>query len=394
VAGEKDAGCAPDLGPAYTLTTLATFCAEVSAGEQHLNHDKAASTAFLCGEALTDDDLPHLPATIGNFGPPESCTHGDLAAHLHAFETSIALGRIAFDPSAAEACRADGQRSDGGSPIASSTMLIPDCAHAIVGLVPIGGACSAHEECADGYCKPGGIDTCDGLCVAPLSPGDLCEPRRDICRALSDCKQASDGRWRCVARAERGEVCGGVVTCDNGLACVNGRCGDPRPAPRAGEPCLASNPPCENRCLACGSGGLCTPRGNSGAACATDEDCLDALYCTKDRTCAMRPRRGEPCVLRGTEEGNCLYADDLCRDGTCQEAPAICTPASPTGPIATKGAGEACTSDMECTTGLCTENDRICATPCANGCIGNFLSYYAYLLFFAIVFRAKQKRSC
>jgi hypothetical protein len=30
--------------------------------------------------------------------------------------------------------------------------------------------------------------------------------------------------------------------------------------------------------------------------------------------------------------------------------------------------------------------------PCADGCVGNFLSYYGYVLFFGLVVRAKERR--
>jgi hypothetical protein len=426
------AGCTlPDAGPEFQLTTLAMLCEEVSAGDHRLARDQAVDRALRCGEPFTELDLPHLPETIGPLPSPPSCARGELAANMHLYEGSIALGRIAYDESAAAACRAAGRASDGGTPIQGDSLSDP-CARAIRGLVPIGGACGFHEECADGFCKPGALDSCGGSCAEPLGERALCEPRRDVCAVESDCRRMADDRWRCLARRERGESCIDGASCKGDLVCIAGRCGDKlglnevcfdggscrddlvcvknggdtglcaRRA-SAGARCGDENdgfPRCESRCLVCAADGRCAARRGEGEACAADGDCLDAFYCTSDHACATRPRRGEACELAsGHLGGNCLYRDDFCHrisptEGFCEERAPQCLadePAVGSGEPK-KLSGEPCTDDEQCATGLCTANGRVCAVPCANGCIGNFLQYYGYLLFFSIVLRAKGRR--
>jgi hypothetical protein len=348
-------------GPSVTLSVLADLCAEVSAGQHHLDRAKSLEETQ-CGVALSADDLPHLASSP--LLPAPSCATGALAMNMHRFEGSIAKGRMAYDPAMAAQCRTIGEASDGGSPIYPDGGYVEACAQALTGLVALGGACDYHEECASGYCAPGSVATCSGACAPPLAIGVLCEPRRDICGSSASCGSDGNGAYRCEPKSPSSEAKG-----------LGEACGD--------------HEPCAGPCLKCDlAQGFCVALGHDGDPCGSDGDCLNALFCSAD-TCRMRPRTGEACVAGGVH-GNCLYGDDACDNGTCIRLAPICAPPpeSSSGP---KQPGDACGSDSECQSGLCDHNARVCKVPCGDGCIGNFLSYYGYLLFFGLVMKSRGR---
>jgi hypothetical protein len=359
---------------------------------------------------------------------------------------------MSFDAARARECARLGRARDGGSPISDGS-LIPACAEILVGTAPLGVACSAHEECAGGYCRPAGLASCEGVCAAPLSARTLCEPLRDICAAGLDCREDPDTRaWRCLARGPAGALCRSSGDFDSSLVCASGRCRAPLgegercsdAAPCGGELVCAGGgvaracrkrarrdeacdpnailaPTCESRCLVCDPRrSVCVALGGSGAACSHDTDCLGVFSCSAGRVCVPKPKSGEPCT------GPCLYAGDACRREHPSDAAGICTPelcAQPGAPERLPGAGERCThdglcngaaycqdvegtlrlcrqkkaagatcsEDHQCSMGNCERNSKRCAAVCANGCIGNFLSYYGYLVFFAGLLRVRAR---
>jgi hypothetical protein len=433
IMGPSDAGsvqdaaqgvdCAlPDASPSVQLTTLADFCGLVSRGSHQLDLNSAYGNIGRCGQSLTDDDLLHI--TAAGIKPAPSCTDGPLAERMRRLEASIAMGRISYAPDQASACAAAGRMMPGGNPIVNGQLITP-CAQIIRGTVGIGGACAMHEECASKYCKETAIDSCGGTCAEPLTQMTACEPRRDICAEGSDCHASSDGTWRCAPRLSSGSTCDRFSNCDSNLNCVGGTCQGPlgegmsclfdqgppncgaglacvAPSPgevngvctklaQVGEACSDGqhgHPPCASKCEACSAQGLCIMRGDPGAVCSSSEECVITAWCSGSRACVARPRHGESCAMGGPP---CLYDDDECSGGTCIARPPICL--SPTPPLgALKSTGEGCASDKECAGGYCSVNGHVCAAPCSDGCVGNYLDFYAYLVFFAGMIRVKRSR--
>jgi hypothetical protein len=195
------------------------------------------------------------------------------------------------------------------------------------GLVPLNGTCSTGLECQTPYtCRSGamcGASTCGepGASPQPIAIGGACTSRT-ACAKGAYCNAQSQ---RCTAiptiRIAAGQACTAddSMWCELGTTCIDGQCSRPRPG---------------------------------GANCLADKQCLSSS-CATAAICraSFEAQAGELCKQRNCASG--LYCDDL---GGFVE---ICK--------MTLGAGVACNTSRQCSTGLfCTGSftvPGVCAAP-------------------------------
>lgn len=223
------------------------------------------------------------------------------------------------------------------------------CVAAEDGATADGDACSAHSQCASGFCgSVEGMRLCARACRTP--GGDSC-PMGQVC----DTSDGSGGCGSCVrvtlSRALRpfGAVCDSATQCESGMCMGAGMTGAfCTRACGALEPC---GPGLHCRDATCVAGALGTP----GTSCVSDMDCgMLAPRCTArdgDRVCAADCATDDTCGV-GLE---CTASDDGAR--RCLRAGTAL--------------GLPCTQAAECTTGLCDGGRcaRLCSasTPCPDG---------------------------
>lgn len=179
---------------------------------------------------------------------------------------------------------------------------------------------------------------------------------------------SDDVEGLCQLYSDAGGECGG---CDDGLACLDGRC----VLLCALEICDADE--------ACGVRG-CVPAG----AC-TELDCVGDS-CTDDVTCGPTSRCTGGVCVRGTAalgdacEDSRTCAEGTCARGVCQpecagEGPCgksgqgSCQPATEEGLFGCEGSGEylfgaSCVRGEDCTSGICatTESGTSCTEECSS----------------------------
>ncbi|MGC4121001.1 MAG: Dickkopf N-terminal cysteine-rich domain-containing protein [Myxococcales bacterium] len=343
---------APDAG---ALSTLASLCEDLVAGEARLAHDSKMKCP---GEPLELADMPHLSSSFIERCEPGTRRESD----LRRLEAKIAAGRVGYDPAKHAACKAL-DPVDAGLPILDGGVVIEPCRSILVGKVAQGAACDIPEECAPGlYCRF--TSTTVGTCEPVVAEGQPCQPDLETCMPGTWCFTVVDGGTPvCRGLPGLGESCsgycavgrcvGGVCTdvplpgdgqpcsdqgCSDGLGCAGRTDAGPgtcRPLATQGEACNGANPPC-GECLSCSqsSGGTCQKYPAEGDSCAPDAGAalfgnLAHLYCQPSGTLALKPRTGQPC----TAASSCLYEEDYCRfmaegasEGLCMRRPGMCEP--------------------------------------------------------------------
>lgn len=285
-------------------------------------------------------------------------------------------GSIGGCPSGPPACLGSG-----------SDLLFP--AHDKRGSLPDGATCLAGLQCASGFCNTTYTTPC-GVCVVPKAVGAACDYARDVCEGQSLCdgtrctygsggegatcitygggtcarpfycgaKDPGDGpsvEGRCRPRGAPGAACATNEPCVEGIACVAGICRVPLPE---GAPCDAGRDLCATDRLGACVGGICVfPRTGvqEGGACGPDVCRLD-LTC-RDHVCAAiptapRPGPGAPCTVSG-----------LCAAGASCEGfrargnddPGTCRPQGGVG------APCPCSDALTCINGKCAAwSDALC----------------------------------
>ncbi|OIP43958.1 MAG: hypothetical protein AUK47_01840 [Deltaproteobacteria bacterium CG2_30_63_29] len=206
---------------------------------------------------------------------------------------------------------------------------------------------------AGGKCY--GNDTCnDGLaclkgkCLEVGKGGGPCKPD-DTCDAGAVCK---NGMCAAVPEGTEGGVCYGNQTCNTELECFKGLCvneGAKKAAMFAPDPALTA--------------------GNRGGACLENETCLAGYECIEDR-CWKPGEKGERC-RNSTETGLVTEASCdfglACDDGLCS------VPSEGTQGGACFGNGT-CADELNCFKELCVTADQkaqmiadkaTCASSCA-----------------------------
>jgi hypothetical protein len=352
------------------------LCANVSQGLWN----QITASEVSCGEELSEADLLRLSNTTGDytsFKRALSCDvdGGPLGLALQKVQSSVSAGKMGYDGKKALECRQRGRAArDGGAGMTEEDEAL--CLSVLTGTVAIGGACAHHDECGlDAYCRPSGNESCAGTCVARVAPGVACDPDLDVCAQPARCqKSANAPAWVCTSPGAVGATCSNNLPCGEGLGCFNGRCvarqdagvackdvegggdcyeglecllrmggpgmetvGECSPPAKLDESCgtpdrgRASCGPC----LAC-KNARCVARA-AASACESDLDCPVRYLCGPAKTCVLRPRDGEPCVVDPLPEeftsiGNCLFDDTFCNrpgaamPGVCALIPSVGQP--------------------------------------------------------------------
>ncbi|AKF06772.1 hypothetical protein DB32_003921 [Sandaracinus amylolyticus] len=250
----------------------------------------------------------------------------------------------------------------------------PPCRDALVGSVPLGGACGTSLDCGrDAVCAHAG-GACPGVCTAAPDVGDECDPRalapctrarehgvvcdpvtgdftRGICREilrdvtrtpgdrcgrigdadddvhiLRTCGDGMvctplDGENRCVVQVPEGGRCSrSSLLCGPGLGCsLEERCERLEVVTDEGGACDGTMRVCQfDLGLQC-AGGVCTrfTEGRVGDSCfdPSSAECDEGLQCDRSiGECAVPLPAGVPCG----HDTQC--ASWTCRDGLCTEA--------------------------------------------------------------------------
>jgi hypothetical protein len=204
------------------------------------------------------------------------------------------------------------------------------CAPGAPGAGATGAPCTSDGECASGYCAP---LRSGSVCAAPCCPdgGIFCGDPTLVC----DLVPGGDGRGACVPPelASGPRAFGSPCMADD--ECLSGRCADP--GEYCTEVCDASTPcPLGYRCSSRDGAGTCLlgELAPTGGPCSTPDDCRDASAACVEGVCA----------------GACDGSEGSCPDGFA------CT-ASSAGDVCLRpgaGLGDACMTNEECRSGICT----------------------------------------
>jgi V8-like Glu-specific endopeptidase len=290
-------------------------------------------------------------------------------------------------PDGAEACNGedddcDGEVDEGCKALGQSCSTGDECVGGLCDDTSVGRVCTRPCNPLDPAvsCGPGLYCTrahaCEGRCVPGTAGSAAIEAD---CAADTDCASLfcvdpGDGRRRCLAPCQ-----GDSGTCFDGEVCAAppGACGACVPASivagaRAlGEPCATG--------MECGSG-LCRSSAGSSyctRACATDAECATGFRCLEGQCHrGLAEGTGGPCLRNEdcSPPGVCatsggrswctvICADDAgCPPGfTCVDAGGARVCAPMLGLI-----GDRCTSNDQCTTGLCELGSGTCTRFCSD----------------------------
>lgn len=284
------------------------------------------------------------------------------------WEAAIEAGTLTYDAALARACL-DATRAQGCDLFIAAP---PEaCRDFLQGTIAIGGRCSTSEECeGDAFCDGAGCPDVPGTCAARLGSGSACESD-DECQSGLLCE---DGACRTPASTSGGSCGGG-----SGLECP------------IDELCIGAD--LETR-------GTCTPITEVFTR-NLDEPCdpLEAELCSPELSCAITGGTAgaleASCKAIAPSGGSCFGASpDMCPrgeycdalpqmgdlEGTCQTLPVegeacgqslftrVCgeglecvTIGDVQTCIRLKANGQACDSESECLSGVCTGGT--CAAP-------------------------------
>lgn len=290
-----------------------------------------------CGDAVCDDGDVLFPSFCDGAG---AC--GDRAR--------VACGPFACDDGAcAEPCASNADCAD------DHVCRDGDC----LALTRSGEACTSGDECSSGVCAGGFC--CDGPCVGGCK-GCGVEGREGECLPMAgDAGDSTCGPYRCDgSRPDCPTSCVSSEDCSDGNHCVGDESGS-----------VSSS---ESR-------GRCRPKGEQGAACASDGECLSGTC--SDGFCCDRACDGQctSCGLPGSE-GTCTRVigaaapkRDSCDgrgvcSGTCDGRNDDCV-----YPDVQTECGSAWCADGVLTAASVCDGKGFCSdagtTECAYGCAGD-----------------------
>ncbi|MCB9540157.1 MAG: hypothetical protein H6704_28425 [Myxococcales bacterium] len=209
---------------------------------------------------------------------------------------------------------------------------------------PLGAACTADAECADGFCITGLPEGyCSARCEDAECPGgNRCWNLGDFSACLLDCTADAE------CRGADGYVCDGDATCYPGQPGGGGGADVP-----VGGPCESNQD--------CGDGGGCVPEqgadgptGFTGGYCILTE-CGPQNPCPQGSDCFQLQDGGSAClaVCDGRED---------CRAGYACDEPGVCLPGCTEGSCP---AGQICGEDGQCAEPPCTPDSCAAGTVCA-----------------------------
>lgn len=285
--------------------------------------------------------------------------------------TAVARRRMQFHPDNAEECLSAVKHAP-CDPAQAAVEFLRHC-HGVVGAnVSTGGACLGDEECVGGACV--GAD-CGGHCVAYAPPGGGCVPSGGAPPRTCDATVAYCDGAVCRRHRQPGDKCTQDLECAFDYVCAVGKCDDPVRLSE-GDVCnAAEQPPCKDG-LYCDETGSCSKRKSSGSVCTRPNACDDALVCLAGK-CAPWLDVGGACTVSGSMPTGCP-ATQACA-GRCAATPVKLAPGAACATdddcadtlycnggfcAHRNGVGAACTSDHECVGPLaCDATRHECRRP-------------------------------
>lgn len=223
----------------------------------------------------------------------------------------MAGDRADYNAEAAELCIAQHRASLTACYGEDKLMQIIDvCSGMFTGKVPIGGECTATEQC--------GTAQEDVFCVAGICTTDSGLWSSHIAELGEGCSYSC---WQQFAWDKMGTICSEVPTDASGGDCwlsdnlycslTSGVC---EQVARAGQPCAENT--------ACVDGSICDAgtciSASLGASCSTNQNCAETDYCnhmTESWTCSPRRENGDICE----SSTDCLSENCDCLDANCDQ---------------------------------------------------------------------------
>jgi hypothetical protein len=199
-------------------------------------------------------------------------------------EQSVTKGRVHVDTANLAACKSyfSSWSCSKLVDLAYKTPIDVSCASTAFGKQTVGMPCAFPLECANGTTCLGYTTTTEGTCKTIPTAGQACGPLvvdggdsalGFATAGTSECSVDSNCvNGVCVARGQSGATCGSDSECVSPLECRIGKCST-------------------------------APRGGVGSACGRELDCVLGLYCRNDNTCQTRKTAGAACSVNtiGTE---------------------------------------------------------------------------------------------
>lgn len=290
----------------------------------------------------------------GFFPDQASCTGANLNLPTQlrlAPETIAAIraGHILYNGNNAKACLDSFANATCDKTDEAGRVLPLACYELFRGAVDADGECFQDAECISGDCQILVADeTCAaGKCVGNTPPPAIMLPRNgENCSPSLGCVAGyacSQSTFMCEPLHGMGEDCVTTAECAFGLGCA----GVPRtcrPLPATGQPCPDGE--CRDDGTRCTTSG-CVALGLPGATCQSSTECSNYYTCNFTTTkCERSPVTGEPCNSGGSR----------CFDASfCDSSTLMCVPY--------RGAGEICSSSLQCASGECDFNTQECVEP-------------------------------
>lgn len=312
---------------------------------KHLLGIWCAVAAAACGGGSSvdaDDLLTELydvqcgyAAKCGSFESEAACHASIDATGGGAFQSILAAiddGTIEYDADKAGDCL-DLYREQGCEFAGFHNQDLSACDAVFTGTVPTGGACMIDEQCAgggdcertDASCDPN-VACCPGTCVdgdvtQESQEGGPCNDDAHDCAVAFYCAVTSDDAPGTCTKPIAGEgspcneldACADPMYCDifaDVPTCV-------RP-PGSGEACDPEGLlGCADNRDYCDATMTCARRGEEGATCASDDECMQYAACITGLCVAERGPGG---ACGGTTDPGCAGSLE-CTNGTCALPP-------------------------------------------------------------------------
>jgi hypothetical protein len=270
----------------------------------------------------------------------------------------VLTGKVRYDGGTVAACLADLAAENCTINGLDKRRSFAQCIFDVFrGSVAAGGVCSNNAECLSGSCN-NPCSQSSACCTGTCNPGNPPAPLTPIAIGLT-CPQGTGGFDACVdgaycdpstqictALKPVGGSCNDASQCGDGLACTfttgMGACAT---VPRLGEDCAMTG--------TCGDEGAycdqqthtCTTVKLGGGSCVT-AGCSSLLFCDpQSQLCITYPAVGDSCGV----SGRCNDVGAYCNNSQ------ICSMPKPNG--------QACESQIDCTSQYCDQTTFLCAAP-------------------------------